>query len=236
MLKLKLQYFGHVMQRADSLEKTLMLRQTEGRRRRGWQRMRWLDGHHWLKGHESEKAPGDGEEQRSLACCIHGITKSQMTEWLNINNNQALRGRSIDKAYHRSANKRGSRHICLAKLEFTWPRPRGFWFWDYLYLVLIQEKSFLFSRYSQIWGRGVQIPSIGVGMGFADYWVLSPNIAVKILQIGLALKHLWVISFKQRGNGMRCFIVWLASLFVCLFWWVGGFFSSSFYQTSWDSS
>ena len=43
-LKLKLQYFGHLMQRADSLEKTLMLRKIEGRRRRGWQRMRWLDG------------------------------------------------------------------------------------------------------------------------------------------------------------------------------------------------
>ena len=44
MLKLKLQYFGHQMRRADSLEKTLMLRKTEGKRRRAWQRMRWLDG------------------------------------------------------------------------------------------------------------------------------------------------------------------------------------------------
>ena len=44
MLKLKLQYFGHLMQRADSLEKTLMLGKIEGRKRRGWQRMRWLDG------------------------------------------------------------------------------------------------------------------------------------------------------------------------------------------------
>ena len=44
MLKLKLQYFGHLMQRADSLEKTLMLRKSEGRRRRGRQRVRWLDG------------------------------------------------------------------------------------------------------------------------------------------------------------------------------------------------
>ena len=44
MLKLKLQYFGHLMQRSDSLEKTLMLGKTEGRRRRGGQRMRWLDG------------------------------------------------------------------------------------------------------------------------------------------------------------------------------------------------
>ena len=53
MLKLKLQYFGHLMRRADSLEKTLMLGGTGGRRRRGQQRMRWLDGH-WLDGHEFE--------------------------------------------------------------------------------------------------------------------------------------------------------------------------------------
>ena len=44
MLKLKLQYFGHLMQRADSLEKMLMLEKTEGKRRRGWQGIRWLDG------------------------------------------------------------------------------------------------------------------------------------------------------------------------------------------------
>ena len=44
LLKLKLQYFGYLMQRTDSLEKTLMLGKTEGKRRRGWQRMRWLDG------------------------------------------------------------------------------------------------------------------------------------------------------------------------------------------------
>ena len=44
MLKLKLQYFGHLMQRTDSLNKTLMVRKIEGRRRRGWQRMKWLDG------------------------------------------------------------------------------------------------------------------------------------------------------------------------------------------------
>ena len=44
MLKLKLQYFGHLMRRADSLEKTLMLGKIEGRRRKGWQRMRWMDG------------------------------------------------------------------------------------------------------------------------------------------------------------------------------------------------
>ena len=52
MLKLKLQYFGHVMQRTDSLEKTLMLGKIEGRRRSGQQRIRWLDGITRLNGHE----------------------------------------------------------------------------------------------------------------------------------------------------------------------------------------
>ena len=68
-LRLKLQYFGHLMQRAESLEKTLMLGKIEGRRRRGQQRMRWVGWYHQLSGHELEQAPGDGEGQRSLACC-----------------------------------------------------------------------------------------------------------------------------------------------------------------------
>ena len=70
MLKLKLQYFGHLMQRTNSLEKTLMLGKIEGKRRRRQQRMRWLDGwHHWLDGHEFEQTQGDSEGQGSLACC-----------------------------------------------------------------------------------------------------------------------------------------------------------------------
>ena len=68
MLKLKLQYFGHLMRRTDSLEKTLMLGKIEGRRRRGQQRMRRLDGI-TDSGHEFEHAPGVGDGQGSLACC-----------------------------------------------------------------------------------------------------------------------------------------------------------------------
>ena len=67
MLKLKLQYFGHLMRRADSLKKTLMLRKTEDRRRRGQQRMRWFDG--IIDSMDTEQALGDGEGQGGLACC-----------------------------------------------------------------------------------------------------------------------------------------------------------------------
>ena len=69
MLKLKLQYFGHLMRRAESFEKTLMLGKMEGRRRRGQQRMRWLDGIMDSNGHEFEQTLGDTEGQGSLACC-----------------------------------------------------------------------------------------------------------------------------------------------------------------------
>ena len=66
MLKLKVQYFGHLIQRIDSLEKTLVQGKIEDRRRRGRQRTRW---HHRLNGHVFERALGDGEGQGSLLCC-----------------------------------------------------------------------------------------------------------------------------------------------------------------------
>ena len=68
MLTLKLQYFGHLTRRAYSLEKILMLEKIGGKRRRRWQRMRWLDGLTKSVGHESEQTLGDSEGQRSLAC------------------------------------------------------------------------------------------------------------------------------------------------------------------------
>ena len=84
MLKLKLQYFSHLIRRADSFAKTLMPGKIEGRRRRGRQRMRWLDGITDLMGHESEQAPGVGDGQGSLVCCSPwGQKESDMTERLN---------------------------------------------------------------------------------------------------------------------------------------------------------
>ena len=66
-LKLKLQYYGHLMQKTDLLEKVLMLEKIKGRRRRGWQR-RMVGWHHWLNGHEFEKTLGIGDGQGGLAC------------------------------------------------------------------------------------------------------------------------------------------------------------------------
>ena len=76
MLKLKLQYFGHLMQRADSLEKTLMLGKIEGRRKRGRQRMRWLDG---IIDSKDMGLSGLGElvmDSEALRAEIHGVAKS----------------------------------------------------------------------------------------------------------------------------------------------------------------
>ena len=74
--------------KSNSLEKTLMVRKTERRRRRGRQRMRRLRWNHRLNGHESEQTLGDGEGQGSLVCCSPwGHKESDMTEWLNKNNN-----------------------------------------------------------------------------------------------------------------------------------------------------
>ena len=88
MLKLKLQYFGHLRQRADSLEKTLMLGKVEGRRRRGWRRMRWLDGitdSMDICLNKFQETVKDRAAWSAAAQCaaIHGVTKSraQLRDW-----------------------------------------------------------------------------------------------------------------------------------------------------------
>ena len=92
MLKLKLQYFGHLMWTADSLEKTLMLGKTEGRRRRGWQRMRWLGGITNSMHMSLSKLQEIVKDREVCHAAVHGLTKS----WTHFNDwTTTKRGSSI---------------------------------------------------------------------------------------------------------------------------------------------
>ena len=135
MLKTKLQYFGHLMRRANSLEKTLMLEKTEGRRR-GQQRMRWLDGITDTMDMSLSKLQ-ELVRQGSLACCSPGGHKeSDTTKWLTWAENTGNRLLTVKSCHHQSV----SSYHCTVSF---WPRDEFCEIYQHSFLMLTCPDSML---------------------------------------------------------------------------------------------
>ena len=108
MLKQKLQYFGHLMWRTDSLEKTLMLGKIEGRRKRGWQRMRWLDGMTNSMDMSLSKLWELVRDREAWCAAIHGAAKSRtwLSNWTELNKPQGLPILLVDTPYFEWQSRR----------------------------------------------------------------------------------------------------------------------------------
>ena len=154
MLKLKFQYFGHLMWKANSLKKTLLLGKIEGRRRRGRQRMRWLDGITDSMDMSLSKLQKDGEGQGSLACCSPwGRKESDTTERLN-NNKFLMFSLHLclplkvyyfyNRKYFSTSVYIGLRLLIVSPLFFLLGQCGSFQFWKVKVLCHCRRKTFVF--------------------------------------------------------------------------------------------